>query len=519
MKQDIKKYYRFLKGLKGFLRTPAGIEKPETREAKFLTILKHAVFEYDHSPYRKLFDLMGISQDKISAMVSANGVESTLNFLAQEGIYFTYEEFKGIKKTVRKGRSFYLVPADFDNPLLAHHFNVQSGGTGRVGSRSMIDFDFLAREAIHRAAVEQIYNVSDAPVILWFPILPGNAGIMNIFRQAKIGHTPVRWFSQVNERNIQPPFKDRMAVRFVSSAGRLFGTTLPKPEYLDLDQAWKIAEYILELKKDHSQCSIWTYVSSAVRIAAAARARKWSLKGAHFFVVGEPISRAKRAEISETGAEVIPYYAMNEAGIAAYGCARPQEPDDMHILNDHLAIIDHNKKSPFSEENVAALLITSLLQEAPKILLNVETGDMGKISHRSCGCGWEKAGYTVHLSDVRSFEKTTSEGMTFLIHELISIAENILPRAFGGSCSDYQVIEESDGRGLTTLTFAASPGIGQIEEDMFLAVVQKELKKGENSKRLMAEIWKKAGVVKLKRMNPIPTRRGKVFSYHKIVNK
>jgi len=501
------------------LHTPLNAAKPETRETEFLAILKQAVFDFDKSPYRKLFSLSGINLEKITTMVRTNGLESTLSFLAQEGIYFTYEEFKGLKKTIRKGQSFHFDSDDFDNPLLSFHFNVRSGHTSSAGSRSMIDFDFLARESIHRAKAEQIYAVSDAPVILWFPILPGNAGIMNVFRQAKIGHTPIRWFSQVDERNIQPPLKDRMATRFVSSAGRIFGKTLPRPEYLDLNQAYKIAEYILKLQNDFPRCSIWTYVSSAVRIAAAARARNWSLKGACFFVAGEPITQTRKDEITSSGADVIPYYALSEAGIAAYGCAKPKEPDDMHILSDHIALINRSKKLPFTGESVAALLITSLLREAPKILLNVETGDQGTISHRSCGCGWEKPGFTTHLSAVRSFEKTTSEGMTFLIKELITIAENVLPRTFGGSSSDYQILEESDNRGLTTLTFVASPRIGQLDEDMFLAVVQKELKKGENSQRMMAEIWKKAGVIKLIRMDPVPTLRGKIFSYHKIANK
>jgi hypothetical protein len=52
----------------------------------------------------------------IRKMVREEGLEKTLSKLHDEGIYITFEEFKGRRPIIRGGLSIPVSPRDFDNP-------------------------------------------------------------------------------------------------------------------------------------------------------------------------------------------------------------------------------------------------------------------------------------------------------------------------------------------------------------------------------------------------------------------
>jgi hypothetical protein len=56
-------------------------------------------------------------------------------------------------------------------------------------------------------------------------------------------------------------------------------------------------------------------------------------------------------------------------------------------------------------------------------------------------------GWTTHLRDIRSQEKLTAGGMTFLDTDLIRVLEEVLPARFGGAPTDYQLVEEEAEEG------------------------------------------------------------------------
>ena len=89
-----------------------------------------------------------------------------------------------------------------------------------------------------------------------------------------------------------------------------------------------------------------------------------------------------------------------------------------------------------------ALLVTALRPACPKVLLNTGIGDSAVMERRRCGCIFDELGYDLHLHTVRSFEKLTGEGATFLGVDVIHVLEEILPAEFGGSLADYQLLEE-----------------------------------------------------------------------------
>ncbi len=69
-------------------------------------------------------------------------------------------------------------------------------------------------------------------------------------------------------------------------------------------------------------------------------------------------------------------------------------------------------------------------------------GDQAVVSERACGCPYQQLGWTTHLHGIRSFEKLTAAGMTFLDTDVIRVLEEVLPGRFGGIPSDYQLVEE-----------------------------------------------------------------------------
>ena len=53
----------------------------------------------------------------------------------------------------------------------------------------------------------------------------------------------------------------------------------------------------------------------------------------------------------------------------------------------------------------------------------------------------------------------TGEGMTLIGTDMVRILEEDLPRRFGGSPLDYQLMEEEDERGFTRLSLVVSPDV------------------------------------------------------------
>lgn len=88
-------------------------------------------------------------------------------------------------------------------------------------------------------------------------------------------------------------------------------------------------------------------------------------------------------------------------------------PDAVHVFVDAFAVTQRPRET-IAGETVDALLLTSLRPAAPKILLNTEIGDYAVLEERDCGCAFDEVGYRTHLHTIRSFEKLTGEGMTFL---------------------------------------------------------------------------------------------------------
>ena len=513
-------YLRFARGLKKFFGEPIGLEQSrqiikqrlENRDRNLLTIVKKAIYDNEKSPYLELLRLAGCEYGDFERMVRCDGVEPTLGKLCQQGVCVSIEEFKGKKAIVRGSSVFELKESDFDNPFLSQYFEARSGASRSAGTRTIYDLDFMTQLAVYYQVLLDANDALRFPFSLWFPILPGG-GLLAMLIFTKGGKAPAKWFSQVDKRSAKPSLKSRLATDYIVYMGIVFGAKWPKPEYVALDDSWTVAKWIAKTLKEWQGCCMETYVSAAVRICQVARERGLDIEGAKFFVGGEPITQAKRKEIEAVGATVFSDYFFTEGGWVGGSCPNSIE-DDVHLFKDSLAVIQHGREVIHAGAEVNAFLFTSLLPSAPKILLNVESGDYGLIETRSCGCKLDVLGFTDHISNIRGFDKLTGEGMTFVSTDLVKIIEQVLPAIFGGASTDYQIMEEEDEQGYTRVNLVVSPTLGAIDEAKLIQTVLSELGKGKDTQRMMAEVWSQANTLQVKRAQPFATARGKLLPLH-----
>ena len=103
--------------------------------------------------------------------------------------------------------------------------------------------------------------------------------------------------------------------------------------------------------------------------------------------------------------------------------------------------------------------------------------------------------------------------MTFIGSNVIPLIEEILPSHFSGTATDYQFVETEKRNGHSSLNLLINPDIGKIDEDKVVEIVLDHLT-GEVNKdkavlRLMKEVWKDVGTIRILRQRPLLTKRGK----------
>jgi hypothetical protein len=519
---DLTILWRFMRGLRGFLKKPITLEQSQeiikqrlqNRSQNLLSLVKRAVYENKTSPYLKLLEIAGCEYGDFERMVLADGIETALGRLAGEKVYISTEEFKGKKEVIRSGKTFLFKETDFDNPFLSGQLAARSSGSRSAGTRTLYEFDhLLASGMLYRSVLIDAYDIYKLPFALWWAIMPG-AGPIIVLASAKIGKSPLRWFSPVEKRGFRPSLKNRAGTEFIIYAGRLMGARMPRPEYVSADEAWRVAEWMAKIISQKGGCRFFTYPSLAVRICQAAKEKGIDLTGIKFFLTGEPLTYAKQKEVASVGATTCSVYAFTEAGIVGLGCPEPAVLGDVHLCQDSFALIQQPRSVPHASTSVDAFLCTTLLSSSPKILLNAESGDWGVIETRNCGCKFGKLGLNQHLYNIRGFDKLTGEGMTFIGTDLVKIMEEVLPAKFGGASTDYQMLEEEDEKGLTHMSMLVSPKLGPIDESDMINTILTELSQGTDSQRMMTNVWAQAGTLQIKRTQPYTTAGGKLMPLH-----
>lgn len=524
----MRKYFRFVSGLHEFAKSrmcPAQsialaksvlTQRIRKREENFLNLVQKGIFQYSQSPYLKLFEITKIGFNDLKTWVSSEGLESTLRRLAREGIYLTVDEFKGRVPVVRGGLTFRCNERMFDNPFLSEAYEVRSGATRSAGTRIRIDFDYLHQRSLYDALLLDTHGCLTAPVANWFPVFPGAPGINSSLRFAHIGNPVQRWFSQVSEDRLRVNWEKKLGTKLLFTMSKLYGAPLAEPEYVPLSDAHRVAEWASQVLQVYPTCVIYTFAGSALRVCMAAEEANLNLKGVRFFVTGEPLTPQKRHEIESRGAVVVPVYGISEAGVIAAGCNRPGPSSDCcHVYKDSTAIIRHKYPMPHFDLWIDAYLFTTVLYESPKLLLNVGMGDYGDLAQQKCNCPFGQLGFDQRLSNIRSYEKLTGEGVTFVETDFVRIIEKDLPEAFGGRSTDYQLIEQENPKGLTELRLLISPRIGAVPEDQVVKRFLTVLNHAEDNwwAQSGTEMWDQSGMVQVTREEPLTTASGKLLPF------
>jgi len=516
---DFKTYVRLLFQLPGFFGHSFSPEEARAaidrrfagRDASFLRLVERGIFGYARSPYLPLFKAADCTLEDVRSMVRSRGLEETLRALCEAGVYITFEEFKGRTPVVRGSLTYPVKARDFDNPYLSSSYRLTSGGTTGAGTRVVMDLDFLLDTTPSRVLAFEAHGVLGAPTALWYGILPDGTSINNLLRSTCFGSVPLKWFTPITSGDLRPALIYRLATYYIILLGRLRGHPMPWPEPLRLDHAVVLARWISKMLASEGRCLLRAHVSMAVRVCIAAREAGLDLTGATLMGGGEPPTPAKVREIKRSGATWVPTYVSAETGPVGYGCARPADGNDVHFMKDQLALIQHPRPVAGSDVVVDAFYFTTLLPTAPKLMLNVANDDYGVIEHRSCGCPLEACGYTEHLRHIHSYSKLTGEGMTLVGSDMLRILQEVLPARFGGSPLDYQLIEEEDEQGFTRLALIVSPKVPIENEQQVTETVFEALRRGSPVADLARAQWSQAGTLRVKRMEPISTRRGKLM--------
>ncbi|MBN8733931.1 MAG: hypothetical protein J0L64_25570 [Acidobacteria bacterium] len=515
-------YARFARGLPRFLRNPitlAGAEQLvrqglEQREERFLRIVERGVYPRPHSPYARLLKLARCERGDLRAMVRTSGLERTLRRLREAGVYITFDEMKGREPVVRHGESFPVTTDDFSNPLLRPAYEGESGGSTGAGTRVSQDLDHLAVQSAHLMLLYHAHGTLGVPHAIWRGILPDSSGLNNVLRGARHGRVPDKWFVPLPRHGGRPALRFQLVTYGTVLLARLIGVPLPWPEIVPVDEAIRVARWAALTTARHGACQVNAPVSRALRVCVAAREAGIDMTGVSFVIAGEPPSPAKVAGIRASGARCYTTYGFVEAGRVAIGCGNPASTNDLHILTDAFEVFAQERPVPGTEATVTALNVTTLLHTTPQILINAEIDDYGVVEERSCGCPLEQLGLHKHVRDIHSYRKLTGEGVTLVGGEMIDIMERLLPARFGGSPLDYQLMEEEDERGFTRLSLIVSPRITLASEEAVIETVMAELHRSSVMADSARGIWAQAGTLRVKRMEPIWTGRGKLLPLH-----
>jgi hypothetical protein len=518
---DLGVFLRYAGQFRRFLREPVSpedakrkvIDGVRDRERSLLQVLEHAIYRHAPSPYRALLANAGIELEDVRRLVGDVGVELTLERLHREGVYISLDEFKGRRPVERPGLHLEVQPEDFDSPLIGGSAAIgYTGGSRGPRRRLMLDYDHRLHGAICQRLFLDTFEVQDRSIAVWRAAPPGAAGIGTVVGFAKAGARVDRWFSHNRLLPRRGVMKEFLFTAYTVGASRRSRTPLPWPTYVPLSRASEVARWLAEKREQDAPAFLVTTASSGVRACLAAEQLGLDVAGSLLRLGGEPLTPAKAEAIERVGARPVSNYTMSELGRIGLACAQPSALDDLHVMTDRIALIQR-ERTVGRGAVVGALIYTTLRATAPKVMLNVESDDYGTLEERSCGCLLGELGLNTHVHEVRSYEKLTSEGMTFIGSELIDLIDGVLPARFGGRPTDYQLVEE-EADGIAKVAVVIDPRVGPVDENAVVAAVLTALGSGPGYKAMMADAWRDGKTVGVVRREPYATGAGKVLPLH-----
>jgi hypothetical protein len=517
---ELRAFASYVAALRGFLRETVPPEvavgrmraQLERREESFLRLLDQGVFRAGRSPYVALFAAAGIERGDLVALVREQGVESALGHLYDAGVRLTVDELRG-HEPIRRG-SFELAaaPEQFDNPVARTQLHSTSGASRGSGTPIGFDLRLLEYHAVYHPLVMDAFGFGGRRSTVWMPMAPATTGLRTLLSQAKVGHRNDRWFSQSDPfpRGATP--RHALFAWATVAASRIASNPLPWPRHVPPDQAAVVARWMARVKRESGPGLLHTPPSGAVRVCVAAQELGLDITGTFFRVGSEPYTAARAQAIAEAGCSAASNYFVAElGGYLGLACARDAEWDEVHLLADKVAVVQRERQ--VGPGSVGALAFTTVHELSPKVLINFESGDYGILRERDCGCLLSTLGLRQHLHGIRSYEKLTSEGMTFVGGDVITLLEEVLPSRFGGGATDFQLVEYHHDR-LPAISILVSPRLGPLDERAVVDATIEFLRSLGRPQAMMADVWRKSGTLGVVRRDPYVTGAAKTPAVH-----
>ena len=503
---------RLTRDLPGFLRATFTVEDARhrvvsqlrDREQRFLAAADRVIWPFPNSPYRRLLEHAGCEPGDLRTLVAHEGLEGALRTLAARGVYVSFDEFKGRREAIRGSTRFDFSDRDFDHPDQPTHLLFLTGGSRGRPTRVRRNLPTLLDLAASYALTLDAHGIQHPRHVYW-----RGWSLAWPLAQIKLGQPIDVWFYPLEDR----PLFVRTGIRYLRELVKLGGRRLPRAQFCDLQQPETVARWLIEHASPEHTLILNTMTSAAVRVAAAVANLGYALPNVVFHCRSEPLSAARLRQIQKIGARTLTDYASMELTSLGYSCPQGTASDDMHVFTDRHAVIERARPLFDGGPDIDALAFTTLTDRPQKIALNVELGEMGRLEERDCGCALHALGLRTHLSEVRSFEKLSTEGTTFARSSVVRIVEEVLPARFGGTAVDYQIVEEEAADGTMALVLRIHPGVGPLDEAAVRGTFLEALGRDSLIDEYQARLIERAASVTVRRQPPLITGIGKVLPF------
>ena len=517
MFRDLATAARLVAGLPGFLRAPLTVEAAQAivrqrlarRAEDFLALLR-GLYAQPGGPYQRLLQHAACEYGDLVALVARDGVEGALRVLLRRGVYLTLEEVTARRPVVRGALAFTVAPEALRNPAVRVVVTSRSSGSRGAGTTVPMDLAHLRDRAADTLLAMAARGGAGWAKAQW--LVPGGGAVAQLLEFSRFGPPVERWFTQVAPAGLAPRYRWSARLPRWGSLGA--GTRLPAAEHAPFDTPEVILDWFRAVRRRGATPHLFTFASSALRLADAAARRGDDLAGVQLTVTGEPLTPSRQAALRARGATALPRYAITECGAVGYGCPAPAAADEVHVPLDLHGLIRAEGDAPGAWLSPRALLVTSLRPTAPLRLLNVHLGDEATLGARACGCALEALGWTAHLRDIRSDQKLTAGGMSFLHVDVLRILEDVLPARFGGGPGDYQVVEDEAPDGRSRVRLLVRPGVGPDDLEGMGAAFLAALGTGSPAEAVMSQAWGAARLLTVERQPPVALPSGKLRPVH-----
>lgn len=341
-----------------------------------------------------------------------------------------------------------------------------SGSSGRR-SYAALSLAVIAREAHYLPVLCDAHGLLGSPIAIWGP--PSLWALSSMLRHLKADIPVSRFYASRPVFASGETMRAGLALAAAALAARSAGRRIPLPRPAPPLEMSGPARWLAEMRRSGRTAALNLPPAAAVRLAATARQKGLDISGAVLWNGSEPLTAAKAALVRAAGVRSMNVYSQTELGIVALGCADPGEADDLHIAVDRLMVISRQKQLAGAGGAVPALLYTTTSLQCRTVMINVETGDYGRLEERRCGCPLGELGLDTHLTGLRAYDRLTLRSLGFQGERLYELVDELLPGRFGGQPGDYQLLEEEAPSGALSLRVLASPRLGALDADAVAA--------------------------------------------------